>query len=93
MSEKDQKTAHSMRQKMERRYGHDPAHKHDKDHMAIPEPEVHHPHRAHGGDPSGHKHPVKQHEARHERSTGRHEHTKERDHKRHTRQHHQRGNR
>jgi hypothetical protein len=93
MSEKDQKTAHSTRQKMERRYGEAGVHKHDKDHMAIPEPEKHHPHEAHGGDPGGHKHPVKQHEGRHEASTGRHEHTKERDHKEHTREHHKKARR
>ena len=85
---KDQKTSKTMREKMERRYGDEHVHKHNKDHMAIPIPPKHHPPTAHGGEPEGHKHPVQQHERRHESSTGRHEHTKLRDHKEHTRAHH-----
>jgi hypothetical protein len=87
MSSKEQDTSEKMREKMERRYGDEVEHKHDKDHMEYREHEKSHPHTQHGGDPSGHKHLVQQHH-RHESDKGTHDRPKKHDHKEHTREHH-----
>ncbi|MGL5500714.1 MAG: hypothetical protein ACRDCK_06100, partial [Plesiomonas shigelloides] len=58
-----QHTAEHVHESMRARYG-EPAgeHVHDKDHHLEREHEESHPHTQHGGDPEGHKHPVKHRE-------------------------------
>ena len=64
------------REKMEKKYGQEVEHKHNKDHLEYHLKEKSHPHTQHGGDPSHNKHQAKS------GSSKRH------DHKKHTREHH-----
>lgn len=75
-------------EKMDRRYGSDVEHKHNKDHHLVREHEKSHPHIQHGGEPEGHKHPQQTHQDRHEHGEHRHHKTKQHDHKEHSREHH-----
>ncbi|WP_068314208.1 hypothetical protein [Polycladidibacter hongkongensis] len=87
MSENKQNTSAHTHDKMQRRYGDDHEHKHNKDHMSYTTGQKTHAQTQHGGNPEGHKH-TKQHHDGHAHSDNRHHHAKHHDHKEHTREHH-----
>lgn len=87
-----QHTAEFEHEKMERKYGDETEHKHNKDHHKVRNHEPSHPHTQHGGDPVGHKHPVKKHDDRHENKDHKHHKVKKHDHKKPSREHHKKEN-
>ncbi|GAM74782.1 zinc ABC transporter [Vibrio ishigakensis] len=61
MSNNMQKTKHATAEKMQRVYGTEVEHKHNKDHLEFEDKQQSHPHQKHGGKNEGHKHLINHH--------------------------------
>ncbi|MCF7503215.1 MULTISPECIES: hypothetical protein [Vibrio] len=89
MSNNHQHTKHATSEKMQRAYGTEVEHKHNKDHLVFKDKEQSHPHQKHGGKNEGHKHLVNHH------ADGHHDkehHDKKHSHKKASRLHHKTSN-